>query len=189
MADTADNGGDAGPPTLPGSNIVAGFVGAAVGGVGTLVSKLGVEKLLSNNAYIGIAVFALLAAVLIMIVALPLRTSARVQQTVKTFAILLVGVAVVFGAADWASGAQKIEIVLRAMPKLKGAPTIQIAGAERAALAWGSDLSYRVGRKETVTLDLESLSDYYDQQKVDGRKACIEELRTMCTPALGTGPG
>jgi len=187
--DVADNGVDAGGPAKADNKLVVGGVGALIGAastlLGTQIANLGVKQLLNDNAYIGLAVFSLLAALVVVVVGLSIRQADKSLTPILVSAAVLVLAAVAFTGFSTLPP-QMLPIHLQPIPDMAEVPTIQVVGSHQlGGLDWKKGYDYAVVRKEAINLNVQPMKDYYNQQLA----SCVRTVADASTGAVKVNLG
>ena len=193
MADVAAGGGNTGGGSpLSKSNLVSGGVGLVIGSATTLIvnmiTNLGIRQLLADNPFVGLAVFAMLAALVLLVLGVATRSKDRPLSPVLLAGSGLVAVALVFAGFSIIVASQKLEILLRAIPSMKDVPTIQVVGTSLAPLEWNKELGLTVGRREAINLNVQPVLTYYADELVKAQSNCMQVIRdSPARQQLGVG--
>jgi hypothetical protein len=192
--DLADTGAAAGAPAKPDNKLVTGGVGALIGAastlLGTQIANLGVKQLLNDNAYIGLAVFSLLAALVVVVVGLSIRRADKGLTPILASAGVLVAAAVAFTGFSTLPP-QMLPIHLQPIPDMAEVPTIQVVGSRQVGgsslggLDWKKGYDYAVVRSEAINLNVQPMKDYYNQQLA----SCVKTVADASTGAVKVNLG
>jgi hypothetical protein len=187
--DVADTGSAPGAPAKSDNKLVVGGVGALIGAastlLGTQIANLGVKQLLNDNAYIGLAVFSLLAALVVVVVGLSIRQADKSLTPILVSAAVLVLAAVAFTGFSTLPP-QMLPIHLQPIPDMAEVPTIQVVGSHQlGGLDWKNGYDYAVVRKEAINLNVQPMKDYYNQQLA----SCVKTVADASTGAVKVNLG
>jgi len=168
MANTADASPNAGG--VSGSSkdkLVSGGVGVVLGSASTLITtqiaNLGVKQLLTDNSYIGLAVFSLLTALVVFVLGLVLRKPDRSLTPIIVACAALVVAAVVFTGFSTLPP-QRLPVVLHVEPAMGDAPPIKVVGVTPDDLKWEKDMVYAAERQHNINLNAQPVKEYYANQ-------------------------
>jgi hypothetical protein len=165
---------------------VAGGIGAVVGGMATLTASLGLKDLLQNNPFFALAIFSLLAAILIFGFALVGSTSIS-KLPVMGFALALLSFGVAAGFVAMIRGPAKVELIVSATPSLVDAKPIRFGTDE---VVWGGPTHIRAGGP--LMLDLTGVQAYFAQKEAQENQEtlghCVALVEALA-PKLNVGPG
>ena len=179
MADVADTGAGG---VLKGTQgkLVTGGIGLILGSASTLITtqtaNLGVKQLLSDNSYVGLAVFSLLTALVVFVLGLALNKPERSLTPIIVTSAVLVVAAIVFTGFSTLPP-QHFPILLRAEPAMGDVPPIKISGASNGELGWEKDLTYSAERQHYINLNVQPLKDHYANQLAN----CVQTLGAAAT--------
>jgi hypothetical protein len=168
MADVADAAAGAGGNLKNArGKLVSGGVGVVLGSASTLITtqiaNLGVKQLLTDNSYIGLAVFSLLTALVVFVLGLVLNKPERSLTPIILTCGALVLAAMVFTGFSTLP-AQRFPVLLRAEPAMGEAPPIKVSGTANSDLGWEKDLTYAAERQHYINLNVQPVKDYYANQ-------------------------
>jgi hypothetical protein len=177
MANVADGGGGGGGGRSGSSKdkLVSGGVGVVLGSASTLITtqiaNLGVKQLLSDNSYIGLAVFSLLTALVVFVLGLVLRKPDRSLTPIIAACAALVVAAVAFTGFSTLP-VQRLPVVLHVEPAMGDAPPMKVVGVSPDDLKWEQDMSYAAERQHYINLNAQPVKDYYANQLAH----CVQTL-------------
>lgn len=168
MANVADAGdGLGGGPGSSKGKLVSGGIGLVLGSASTLITtqiaNLGVKQLLTDNSYIGLAVFSLLTALVVFVLGLALRKPERSLTPVIVASAALIVAAVVFTGFSTLPP-QRLPIILHVEPSMGEAPPIKVVGVSPDDLTWERDMPYAAERQHYINLNAQPVKEYYANQ-------------------------
>jgi len=174
--------------------VIPGGIGVLIGSastlLGTQIANLGVKQLLNDNAYIGLAVFSLLAALVVVLVGLSIRAADKGLIPILASAGVLVLAAVAFTGFSTLPP-QMLPIHLQPIPDMADVPTIQLVGSHQVGgsslggLDWKKGYDYAVVRSEAINLNVGPMKDYYNQQLA----SCVKTVGDASTGAVKVNLG